>query len=306
MMRPAYGTLMISVLAAVVLAGCVDHPAPVAASSTPPAPVHLDEAAVEMVTNTGDYAERRFRVDEVDVSLTRKCMSAAGFAWAGVADKPKPDASGNRAVRLGYARTHGYGLSDGRAAAGPESAGPDVGERLRTALLGPANDLAEFVAPQGVVYTFPRQGCTARSHTAVYGDLDTWARISYLPQEFNLRLQSTATADPRYTVRLREWSTCLATKHYSYPSPNAVVEHLTAAYRTDHRTLRQRRASETEIAVQDVQCDFKVRLSATALDLRREYAQRLDPAERAELTRVSRLFGEVEQRSRTLAKPAAG
>jgi hypothetical protein len=301
MMRPAYRALLISMLAAGALAGCGHHPAPAAA----PASARLDEATVDMITNTGDYAERRYRVDEVDVSLTRQCMNSAGFTWAGVADQPKPDASGNRTVRLDYALKHGYGLSDGQAAAGPESAGPEAGDGLRAALLGPASDLAEFVAPQGVVYTFPRQGCAARSHTAVYGDLDTWARIAYLPQEFNLRLQSEANADPRYTAKLREWSNCLATSHYAYESPNAIVEQLTAAYRTDHRTLQQRRASEIKIAVQDVRCDFKVHLSATALDLRREYAQRLDPADRAELAHVSTLFDVAEQRSRTLSKPAA-
>ncbi|GGQ85254.1 hypothetical protein [Couchioplanes azureus] len=301
-MRPAYRSLLISVLAAGALAGCGHHRAPPAA----PAPARLDEATVDMITNTGDYAERRHRVDRVDVSLTRQCMSAAGFAWAGVADRPQPDPSGNRAVRLDYARRHGYGLSDGPAAPGPESAGPEVGDGLRTALLGPANDLARLDAPEGVVYSFPRQGCAARSHIAVYGDLDTWARIAYLPQEFNLRLESQAKADPRYTARLREWSSCLDRKHYSYESPTAVVEQLTAAYRTDRRTLAQRRASEIEIAVQDVLCDFEVRLSATALELRREYAQRLAPADRAELTRLSTLFGAAEQRSRTLSEPATG
>ncbi|BFU42502.1 hypothetical protein [Krasilnikovia sp. MM14-A1004] len=301
-MRPAYRAILLSVLAAGALVGCAHRPTPAAA----PGPARLDEATVDMITNTGHYAERRYRVDEVDVALTRQCMSNSGFTWAGVADRPQPDASGNRAVRLGYARKHGYGLSDGPVAAGPESADSGGGAGLRTALLGPADDLATFHAAEGIVYTFPKQGCAARSHTAVYGDLDTWARIAYLPQEFNMRLQSEATADPRYTAKLREWSRCLGTKHYSYASPHAVVEQLTVAYRTDRRTLQQRRASEIRIAVQDVQCDFKVQLSATALNLRREYAQRLDPADRAELTRVSTLFDAAEQRSRTLAKPTTG
>ena len=299
MMRPAYQALLISALAAAALAGCGNHPAPAAAPA--PAPARLDEATVDMITNSGGYAERRFRVEEVDVSLTRQCMSSAGFAWAGVADQPKPDPSDNRTVRLDYARKHGYGLSDGPAAAGPESAGPEAGEGLRTALLGPANDLVEFVAPQGVSYTFPRQGCAARSHTTVYGDLVTWARIAYLPQEFNLQLHAQASADPRYTAKLRDWSRCLATKHYSYESPNAVVEKLTEAYRTDHRPLQQRRAAEIRLALQDVQCDFKVDLSVTALQLRREYAQRLGATDRAELTRVSASFDAAEQRSRELA-----
>jgi hypothetical protein len=260
-----------------------------------------------MITNTGGYSMRRYRVDEVDVSLTRQCMRSAGFTWAGVADKPHPDANEGQPVSLDYIRGHGYGLSEKPPAGGAEMAGPVADDtRFRTALLGPADDLAELAAPHDIVYSFPRQGCAAQAHIAVYGDLDTWARIFYLPQEINLGLHAEATADLRYAAKLREWRTCMAGKHYSYESPNDVVERLTEAYPSDRRPLQQRRAAEIKIAVQDALCDKQVRLSATALALRREYAQRLQPSDRAEMTRLSALFDAAEQRSQILSRTAVG
>ena len=296
-MRTACRALLISVLACGSIAGCGHQPQ----AATFPAPDRLDEATIDMITNTGDYSQRRYRVDEIDVSLTRQCMRNAGFAWAGVADKPNPDANDGRAASLDYIRRHGYGLSEKPPAGGAAMPGPvadDTG--LRTVLLGPADDLAELTAPNGVVYTFPHQGCAARSHIAVYGDLDTWARIFYLPQEINLALHGQATADPRYAAKLQGWRDCMARKNYSYESPNDAVERLTEQYRSDTRSLEQRRAAEIKIAMQDALCDEQVRLSATALALRREYAQRLQPSDRAEMARLSALFDEAELRSQNL------
>jgi hypothetical protein len=63
--------------------------------------------------------------------------------------------------------------------------------------------------------------------------------------------------------------------------------------------LAKRRAAEATIAMQDVSCDKQVRLSATALALRREYAQGVAAADRAEMARLSTLFAAAEIRSLT-------
>jgi len=51
-------------------------------------------------------------------------------------------------------------------------------------------------------------------------------------------------------------------------------------------------------------CDKQVRLSATAVALRREYAQRLPPSDRSEMARLHALFVAAEQRSQSLSKVA--
>ena len=294
-MRSSNTALLVAVLALGALVGCgqprhESDPAPVNS-----APAHLGADTVDMITRSGDYPERYHRVDVADVESIRRCMRAAGFAWAGVAGTVNPEAKEGGGVSLDVVREHGYGLSDGPEK--PEKIGSGVDDTaLRAALFGAADDTAEMRSPNGPLYTFSRHGCAAQGHIAIYGDLDTWARISYLPQEYNLRLSTEAKADPRYETKLREWRACMAGKHYSYASPDDIVEKLIESYRTDHRPLAQRRAAEITIALQDVSCDKQVRMSATALTLRREYAQRLPAADRAELARLSALFRDAERR----------
>ena len=279
-------------LAVGALAGCGDRPREVS-----PAPGRLDEATVDMITGSGDYADRHHRVDVAEVELTRRCMRAAGFTWAGAANPANPEAKEGGGVSIDYLRRHGYGLSEESAGTGPEKFGPVVDDTaMRRALLGAEDDLVELRSPAGVRYRYPRQGCAARASIAIYGDLDTWARISYQPQELNLRLGVQAKTDPRYAAKLQEWRDCMAAKHYSYDSPNAIVAGLTEAYRTDRRPLAERRAAEITIAMQDVSCDKQVRLSVTGLAIRRENAQHLDAADRAEMARLSTLFATAERK----------
>jgi hypothetical protein len=186
---------------------------------------------------------------------------------------------------------------DGRAPA------PDrtpAGKRLRTTLLGPPDDLVRLEAPEGAVIWYPRSGCAARAHTAVYGDLDTWARIFYLPPETNLVLHERAMADARYAAVLVRWRGCMARHGHSYSSPNEIVATLAEEYRRGHQPLAARRAREIAIAVQDVGCNKEVRLSATALELRRDYAARLGPGQGTEMNRLAGRFDEAEPRSATL------
>ena len=165
------------------------------------------------------------------------------------------------------------------------------------ALVGAAGDTGELTSPNGTRMTFPRHGCEAQAHIAVYGDLDTWLRIASFPQDLNARLNASAKADPRYAAKMQEWGACMAAAHYSDRSPEDIVARLTAAYRTDRRPLAERRAAEITVAMRDVSCDQRVRMSATALQLRREYAQLLPAPERAEMTRLATLFGQALDRA---------
>jgi hypothetical protein len=260
----------------------------------------LDQATVDMITNTGGYPDRQYHVALVDMALTERCMRAAGISWRGQVDEPNPDADAGGAVSVDWVRRHGYGLSDGNTNAGQPQQPTSDDARLRTTLLGPRNALAKLVLPNKVVYWYPRTGCAAQAHIAVYGDLDTWARISYLPQEINLVLFNQVKADERYQAALQAWRDCMKQLNYSYVTPSDISSALAGAYRTDAEPLPQRKAKEIALALQDLGCNQQAYLSRTALQLRREYAQTIDPAQRAEMARLSTLFDEAERRSHAL------
>ena len=137
----------------------------------------------------------------------------------------------------------------------------------------------------------------AQAHIATYGSLDAWARISYVPQEINLTLGGQARADHRYQAALGRWRACLAAHGHRYDSPADLVEKVAARFRDEREPLARRRSAESRLAVQDLTCNQQAGLSGTEDALRREYAQRLGPAERAELTRLTELFTRAWQRS---------
>jgi hypothetical protein len=293
MFDTAKAVITASLLAVGLLSGCA-HTQP---ESTPTGP--LFEAAVDMVTRSGSFPDQLWRVTTAEEKLTERCMRAAGFTWTG--DTPPPTRHGAAEV-LADARQHGYGMSDdppSPTAADKTRVAADEDPRLRIALLGPGNDLAQLAIDGHAAYQFPRTGCAARTHIAIYGSLETWARISYIPQEIDLTLSNQAQSDRRYQAALQQWRTCMATQHYAYASPADILDKLAARYRDDHEPLAQRRAAEITIAVQDATCDQEVGLTSTEDALRREHAQELSSSERAELIRLAGLFAQARQRAST-------
>ncbi|MBE8516879.1 hypothetical protein ILP97_05005 [Amycolatopsis sp. H6(2020)] len=252
-----------------------------------------------MVTHSGSYPDRLWRVATAEDRLIERCLRAAGIAWTG--DTPPPIRRSAAEV-LADARRHGYGMSDPAqppTAAEEKRAAQAEDPRFRTAMLGPENDLAQLAVGDHTAYWFPRTGCRAQAHITAYGSLDTWARIFYVPQEFNLLLGNQARADRQYQATLQKWRTCMAAHQHTYASPTEIVDELAARYRHDGEPLGQRRAEEIEIAVQDVTCDQQVELTTTYNALRREYARRIGPSERAELTRLTQLFEQARLRTST-------
>jgi hypothetical protein len=255
-----------------------------------------EAAAIDMITNSGDFPRRRHEVETADVALTEQCMRAAGVPWKGGVNAVNEEAALGGSVSTGFVREHGYGLSDGKTEE-PGSSGADHDPRTRPVLLGPADDLVRLQGPAEVVYLYPRTGCAAQAHAQLYGDLDTWGRVFYLPQELNLTLHSRALADPRYTATLSAWSHCMREKGFSYASPSELVTELTEQYRGSRQPLADRRAKEITLALTDLDCNKKIRLAATGLELRREFAARLEPAEGREMNRLAARFAEAHQRA---------
>jgi hypothetical protein len=275
-----------TLLATGLLSGC-------ARNSPAPPDTSLSEAAVDIATQSGAYPDQMERVSLAENKLIERCMRGAGFTWSGAARRP---ARPSDAEVLANARRNGYGMS----AAGSPSAPPgtaDDGPRIRAALLGPDDDLARLVIDGRAAYWFPRTGCAAQAHIAVYGTLDDWARVSYVPPEIDLILGEQAESDDLYQAALGQWRTCMATHHHTYASPAAVPTELAAKYRTDDEPLAQRRAREITIAVDDATCAQQVGLTATRNALRRQHAQQLSSPQRAELARLADLFTQARRRT---------
>lgn len=294
-MRPLTVKATLLVLMAGILSGC--------GSSQPGGarlPDHLSQSTVDMVTNSGDYPARLYRVELVDLALTEKCMRDAGIPWKGYVDRPNPDADEGGGVSADWVRQHGYGLSEPKPSDRPNGQASDSNDpRLRETLLGPRTALAKLTAPGDIVYWYPKQGCAAKAHASLYGDLDTWARIMYMPQEISLGLSKKATSDERYQAAVGRWRTCMSQYQYNYDSPSSIPSALRKAFEDSTESLDQRREKEITIAVRALGCDQQVGLSRTGLRLRREFARTIEPQQRAEMTRLSGLFTKAESAARS-------
>jgi hypothetical protein len=280
-----------------LLSGCTSARPESAPAGPPP---RLSEETVDLITDSGTYPEQRWRLRVADETLTARCMRAAGFTWTGSAQPPTRHGA---AQELADARRHGYGMSDTAAPADPAGTADGnaaEGPRRQAALFGPDDDFAQLVIDGHASYQFPRTGCMAQAHTAVYGSLDAWARITYVPQEINLTLGWQARSAHRYQAALKQWQTCMRNHRYTYHSPADILDQLATKYLSDHEPLARRRAAEIRLAVQDVSCGQHVGLKSTEDLLRRELAQRLSPTERTELTQLTRQFAEAQHRSSTI------
>jgi hypothetical protein len=284
------------------LSGCAKRP-PESASELrfPSAGAYPDrptERAIDMITNSGDYPDRRYGMDLWDMALTERCMREAGIQWSGVVDQPNPDAKYGRSVSLDFVRQHGYGLSDGAGASSEPTPTPSDDERLRHALLGSPDDVERLVVPGIAAYGYPRHGCAAQARSAVYGDLKTWALIFHLPSELNLDVHQKAVADRRYADAVKRWSACMKERGHSYETPRDIPTSLVQQYRrtSQPQSLEQRKAAEIALALEDARCDKEARLTATRLELRREYASKIDPQLGREINRLAALFDAAEQR----------
>ncbi|MFI6133722.1 hypothetical protein [Micromonospora sp. NPDC051141] len=297
-MREARRTrlLALSALLVGVLSGCAGQPEtiPTAAAVTEPPEVgpELTTAAIDLATNSGAYPDRNYVVELADERATRRCVRAAGLTWSGFVYRPPPGSDEDRALNLEARRRDGYGLAGaGRGAAGepPRASG---GARLDEALFGRSHKVAQLRVPGAGEVGYPVEGCTARAHAAVFGDVTTWARVTFLPSGINMTLARTVAADPRLQAPLREWSRCMARHGLRYENPKELRKHLVS-----QKVDRER---EIAVAVQDADCNRAAGLARTELALRRAAARALPADQRAELAGLASALDEGVRRARAV------
>ena len=309
MMRRARGTRLValSTLLMTALPGCASQP-----GSTPARPIvsaslqgvlGLDAVAIDMITDSGGYPDRKYLVETADERVTAECMRSAGFTWSGFVYKPPPGSDEDRALDLDDRRKRGYGVADPGQEPQPQIGGPDDGRSA--ALFGKARKLAKLDAPGFGQAEFPVEGCLAQAHAAIFGDVATWARLMFLPQGANAILARTTDGDPRLLAAGKAWSRCMKDHGYRYAKPGEIRSDLQTSYRDDPDPVQVRQDKEIKLALQDAACDRKVGLARTELDLRRAAARMLPADQRSDLAHLAISLDEAVGRAHaTVERPA--
>ncbi|GAB1645801.1 hypothetical protein [Krasilnikovia sp. MM14-A1259] len=297
----------LSLVIAVGLSGCAQA-RPDSRPAGPPAT--LDTSAVDLVTHSGSWpGTEQILIDALD-RFTTTCLAGQGFPRPRFPAAPRPVAPENESavIDLPQRRASGYGIAthprrdDPSISAEPPDSYVDSlpapeQRRYASALLGPPDRTRTVTLPDGAQVTVREQGCVPAGRRQLAGDVATFARMSYFPEELGNRLADQATTTPDYLAALAGWRSCMAARSLRYDSP----EQAQKALRSEpHRDTEQFRKREITVAVADGDCAAGAHLVAVSLAARRRLAAAMPTGDRAALAELARERDAAVMRARTI------
>jgi hypothetical protein len=292
----------ITVTAAVVvgLSGCSLHPG--GPTTTSGAPV-LTTSDVDLVTRSGGWAAAESLLTAADDALTRSCMERHGFAYPVAGPPASGDDDESAVIDLAERRVSGYGLTRSNDRAPDpvdtyvDSLAPAEQTRFQQALFGPADEVADLEIMGGGRITAPLRGCVADARHALYGDDETWSRVTYLPMQINNQLAESVRTTPEYGAALDAWRRCMAVPGPAYPDPAAARLDLQKRLASEGATPELRRI-EIATATRDGECAATTHLPLASLQARRRLALGLPDEQRTALHEAGSLRDQAVTRGR--------
>jgi hypothetical protein len=305
--------------AAALLTGCVLAAGTAGCASTQPAgprpgPVRVSAVMTDIATGSGRWPAGAEQLQAAFDRLDHECLNRAGFHPPATPEASLPSPGDEAAtIDLAGRRRHGYGISssdeDSATAANPNaytaSLSPGDRQRFGTAQFGPGMPTTVVALRGKGRATVPTAGCVARARRALAGDVQTWAEISYIPQQFDDELGRRALTAPAYRTALAHWRTCMAAHGYTYATPDAAVTHLTRQHEQGATGPRFRHR-EITTAVTDGKCAARTHLPTTLLHARRTLAHHLPTPDLTTLRNVARSWQSTVARAQRVLRRRAG
>lgn len=289
-----------TVAVTMVLAGCVASD-PV---STAPA-----ATAFDLLTRSGSFHRQQHAVKVAEDELVGRCMREAGPFPRFPNEVPTPDLATDedRVLRTEERRRIGYGLSLGsdHGALARDRFVRDLSakqqEAFTRALFGAEEKRRGIEVPGTGPVTFPGEGCLFEAQQAIFGDILTWARITYLPEALDNKLGDSVAHAPAYVKAMRGWTTCMARRGHRYASPAAAQEDLAARYAAQGRSDRLLER-EIAVAVADADCAREGGVVRLVLEEKRRLASSLPEAERRSLAELAEQWSRAVRTAETIAE----
>jgi hypothetical protein len=275
------------------------------------APVGASAVMTDLATRSGRWPAGERQLQDAYDRLDRQCVKKAGFSLpaAPSAALPVPEDEA-AAIDLPGRRRHGYGISvhdhDSLAAAPPDSslsAGDQ--KRLGEAQFGPEGKTTAVILNGGGRVTVPAAGCVAHARNTLAGDVQTFAKIFYTPQQFDDRLNRQALKESGYQAALGQWRACMAPKKYKFASPDAATAQLRQEYERKAKSSTFRK-KEIAVAVADGECESRVHLPTTLLRARRRLVAGLPAGDLSTLRSVAASWASAVTRARSALATAQG
>jgi hypothetical protein len=218
---------------------------------------------------------------EAEEVLTRACMASHGFKTWVVPRRPLPEDRDFPYVvdDLRWASRHGYGsdISEQRKKLRTSDPNRRYFAGLTSSEQGRALDAlhgrksARHITardPSGMTVGRVDDGCTAQAERALYGDLETWFRVTTVTDGLAVLRSRMTAGDAEFTKAIKAWSTCMRARGFPYANPQEAH----AAFNADRGINR---GTELRTAVTEARCAASTGLSQTAHRLDERYDKRL-------------------------------
>ncbi|MFG2126024.1 hypothetical protein [Streptomyces sp. NPDC048710] len=277
MRRRAAGVLAVCSLL-VSLAGCAEtRPARPGPTVTP--------VMIDLATRSGRWTADAEQLQLAFDLLDRACLRRAGFAppRASRLSLPVPEDE-TAAIGMAERRRVGYGIV-GAGTSGtrrPETE-PDRyttalsrqgRQRYGDAQFGPGAPKVTVPLLGRAKAHVPAAGCVAEGRRRLAGGAGVWARLDYLPQQFDDRVSQEAQREPVYASALTTWRSCMRQRGYHHADPEAARTWVRDAYRRRGNAAALRH-KEIALAVADGRCAARGHLPTALLRARRARVARL-------------------------------
>ncbi|GGR66468.1 hypothetical protein [Streptomyces roseolus] len=284
--RRAVGVL----IGCLILAGCAEaRPAGPGLTATP--------VMIDLATRSGRWTADAERLQRAVDALDRACLRGAGLSPP-AAPRVRLPVPEDEAAVIGMAerRRVGYGIVDAVTAgtrspeAEPEHSTTALSQeeqrRYTEAQFGLGTPKTSVPLLGEAKAYVPAAGCIAQSRRKLAGDVDAWARLDYLPQQFDDRVTNGAEREPVYTSALAAWRSCMERSGRHHADPDAARASVRDAARRpgDAADLKRK---EVELAVADGLCAARSHLPTALLQARRARVAHLPQHDLAVLRALS-------------------
>lgn len=281
------GLVACAIAVTLVLAGCAKSDPAVTAP-----PAELDTTALDLLTQSGSFHQHEYLLTAAEEVLVGRCMRDQGVAYPKEPPKADTRTDEERALNLAERRRLGYGLSRANGSGVPAldqyvRALPAAARATFTrALFGADEQRRAIELPGTGTVSFPGEGCLHDAQAALFGDILTWARATYVPEELNNKVAALATASPEYNQAMRRWATCMNRRGYAYALPAKAQEDFSARYKANGNS-KDLLQQEIKAAVADATCAQQVGITALVIDLKKSKAATLSVAELHSLSELA-------------------
>ncbi|KOU25449.1 hypothetical protein ADK52_12540 [Streptomyces sp. WM6372] len=251
-------------------------------------------------------------LERAEQILISRCMDGRGFPYA-VTEAPDDTA---RSFPYGvddieWARAHGYGGRDQRAAAQEREADPNQRyfrglpasgrAAARTALMGSAPVGLSATAPTGMTITASAEGCIADAERTLYGDLATWFRVKVVTMNLRPVREALVHEDRQYAEAVGQWAACMRAAGRPYADPDASRQ--AAARFGESMPPAEADAAEAELAVVEATCAAGTALARVSQALDRTYGEQLRSRHQEEIALRWRLQNGALPTARQVSAP---